>query len=76
MERFDYTWFSSLLSSPIPIPKYQQSPGTPGYYHMLIRNNTHAAVTNVIIKQNSLNLTFRMLRHTSTELTIENRGDN
>ena len=45
-----------------------------------MRNNTQTAVTNMTIKRmlenkNSFNLTFRMFRHTSSEVTVKNRGN-
>ena len=47
-----------------------------GYF--LIRNNTQTVVTNMTHfgKQNSFNLTFRMFRHTSLEVTVWNRSNN
>ena len=46
----------------------------------LTRNNTQTTVTNMTIKRmlenkNSFNLTFRMFRHTSSEVTVKNRGN-
>ena len=36
-----------------------------------IRNDTQTAVTNITMKRNSLNLTFRMFRHTSLVVTVK-----
>ena len=48
--------------------------------YLIIRNNTQTAVTNMTIKRmlenkNSFNLTFRMFRHTSSEVTVKNRSN-